>query len=34
MILDRENRCHILYTYFLFISFSYAYGIILGVQIK
>ena len=26
--------CHILKTYSLFISFTYAYGIILGVQIK
>ena len=26
--------CHILNTYSLFISFTYAYGIILGVQIK
>ena len=26
--------CHTLKTYSLFISFTYAYGIILGVQIK
>ena len=34
MILNRKYMCHILNTYSLFISFTYAYGIILGVQIK
>ena len=34
MILNRKYMCHILKTYSLFISFTYAYGIILGVQIK
>ena len=34
MILNRKYMCHTLKTYSLFISFTYAYGIILGVQIK